>query len=371
MKETPEEKRKRYIKLMTDFYEREKRVPKKREFTAYTTVFIKTFGSWNNAIKAAGLEVRREIAPSKAKLKKSLIDFYIKHRVAPRANDCRKENGLYDTKTYYRLLGVNGWGNVLKSVNVDPYFHVSKTVKNKENSRKLIINFVKKHNLLHSNDYRVKNKNLPSVQYIQDHLGGWNSILIDAGLKFALSESIIKESVLTFYREKGFAPTLLEISTELKTNRRSITVIIGSYIAFLKGLNINPRFAPSPKTRFSNKQLRELYIDYSKKYGYKNGLSSRAIDQLKELPKTDVFVLRFGSIGELKRLSGFKSADRTKHTQKQLTDILLSEYRIYGRILTNREINDDKELPSVSTFTRIMKNTSMKKIWKIVLKNSL
>lgn len=137
MKETIQETRERYISLLKGFYKEHGRSPGRRDFVSKYTMFVKTFGSWNGALSAAGLPVNKrkyQVADREGMIK-SLIAFFEKHGRPPRANDCRAVNGLADHKTYYSVLGVKGWAEVLKLAGLDPYFEVSELASDKPLAR--------------------------------------------------------------------------------------------------------------------------------------------------------------------------------------------------------------------------------------------
>ena len=60
-------------KKIKDFYNENKRVPKKRDIISYNTA-LKLFGTWNNAIRGSGLEVTTNF--NKEDVKKILFRKY-------------------------------------------------------------------------------------------------------------------------------------------------------------------------------------------------------------------------------------------------------------------------------------------------------
>lgn len=92
--ETIENKKAEYISLIRDFYEKNNRIPRRREFGRICQAIQREFGSWNNAVRSAGFEVVRDFSPTKARLRNSLLEFYVKHKRAPKTKECTKANGL-------------------------------------------------------------------------------------------------------------------------------------------------------------------------------------------------------------------------------------------------------------------------------------
>ncbi|MDI3535505.1 MAG: hypothetical protein PWQ82_1870 [Thermosediminibacterales bacterium] len=75
------------------------RTPKKREIRSPGSwVYIERFGSWNKALKTAGLAPLKEIGLSKEHLKKVILDFYKKHSRTPSVSDFYKNPYLPDPR---------------------------------------------------------------------------------------------------------------------------------------------------------------------------------------------------------------------------------------------------------------------------------
>lgn len=366
-----------YIKQLQAFYNQHKRAPKRRELPNATQL-CKVFGSLNNALKAAGLPLRREIAPSSEKLTASLINYFQTHKKSPRASDCRKENGLYDTKTYLRILNLPTWAKVLESVNLPFYFEYF--IPKGRNEIEILIEvsmFLRRHHIDSVEKYnRVRKQlreNIPSSQWLADQYGSWNNALKQAGLALNLNrydkKMFTKE--LKNLASKGDIPSLNEFAKHLKVPARSITKHLGPFNEFVISQGFIPKNATPENVTEDKEQLMKLYIEFSEKYGYVNGAPSRVLVQSDEIYNSDIFCTRFGSMNELRKACGYKEVIRVrkKYSMDEIKSALLKEYKILGKIPTNEEINSSGNLPALTTILRYFKTTSIEKVWETILNN--
>lgn len=52
--------------------------------------------------------------------------------------------------------------------------------------------------------------------------------------------------------------------------------------------------------------------------------------------------------------------------EKKILNLLIQEYKVYNRRLTNKEVNINKNLPSISTILRKFTTTKMSVVWYYV-----
>lgn len=367
--ETLEARKKRYIGLIQKFYKEHGRIPKRREMNSYASVFRKTFGSWNNAIIEAGYEPNRRSLPSKAILRNSILKFYLKHKRPPKALECTSENNLHDAKSYMRVFEVDTWGKVLEHVGLRAYFHVSGLTKDKSEAKRIIIDFIKKKNIRAIDDYKaIKPKDLPSSAFITENFG-WKNLLIEAGVTEEISFENIKKKIFEFNSENGFPPSTSQLAKLMKCTPRNLTSITGTYNIFLKSIGLDPKSQTPKKVTLTNQELIDLYKRKSEIHGYENGISSPHLKSLTGVGE-DIFALRFGSINNLRLISGFTplTKNRLKYTRKGIIDDLYNYYLKLGRIPTIKEHRQNKNIASPSSVLRYLKCTNFKEVWKIVFK---
>lgn len=328
-------------------------------------------------IEAAELPLVREIAPSVEKLMASLISYHNTHNKSPRAVDCRKENGLYDRKTYLKTLRLDTWAKVLSAVGLPTYFEKF----NGGNEIETLIElnrFIRINKIDSYEKYGIVKKkqcaNLPSATALVKKYGSWNEVLKHAGV--TVNQNRYDKKMFTKELKKiasnGNIPSLNEFAKHLGIPARTITKRLGPFNEFLISQGFIPQYSTPETVIETNEQLKKLYIEFSQKNGYVKGAPTRALDQSDEIYSSDVFCIRFGSINELRKECGYetvKRGTRKEYTTDQITNILLSEYNKYGRRLTNQEISDNAALPSISTIMRYFKTTSMETVWETILNN--
>ena len=367
--ETNENKKNQYILLIQDFHRKNNRVPRRREFENICQAVTREFGSWNNAIRRAGFEVVRDFHPTKARMKNSLLEFYTKHKRAPLTKECNKANGLYDPQTYIKFLEVANWSAVLEKVGLDRFLQYSKLTKNKERAYEEIASLVKKGKVTKSLDYKrlAKAKGLPSLAFIRTEYGGWENLLKTIGLRKVLTKETIAKAVKECYKKSGKSPTIPILAQQLRTTADRILGITGSYNKFLAelGFPLNKRLYE--RNKLTAEELKRLYIDFSRRNGHVNGASLKAVNESGELPVANVFIRKFGSMNDLRRVCGFIAVnDNHQYSKDEVMELLRKKYLLFRRPLTMKEMVADSDLPSVSTIRRYLELHSLKDIWELV-----
>lgn len=358
-----------YIVLIQDFYKLNKRVPGRRDFESMSRRIAREFGSWNSAIKSAGLPVVRERNYTKANLKKSLLDFYITHGRAPKTIECVRSNGLCDSKIYMKVFNVDDWGAVLETVGLDKFLRKSKHSRNKDKALEDLVAFIRKEKITSGQYYeRIrKSKGFPSMAYINGNLGGWRNLLKAAGFKADLSRELIEKVIKGYFKKNGQSPPARVLAKKLKTTVWCIFGITGSYNKLLLELGVPLNGSISEKNKLSKEELKQLYIDYSLKNGFENGASIKAINSSGELPNANIFIGKFGSMSDLRRICGFTPVNEfNTYSKQEIIRLLKREYILFRRPLKTEEINRDKNLPGVKTILRYLQMRSLKEVWDLI-----
>ncbi len=99
------------LKKLVEYYELHNKVPKTYEFDKSnnlpdSTTYNHRFGSWNNALEKAGLNINRKRRYSEQDLIKILQDFYEKNRRSPSCRD------MPSITPFVNIFG--SWNNALK-----------------------------------------------------------------------------------------------------------------------------------------------------------------------------------------------------------------------------------------------------------------
>jgi hypothetical protein len=170
------------LSILTNFYNKNGRSPKKREIRECQT-FQARYRTWNNALKAAGLPLLRKNKHTKKELIASLQRFKKENKRSPRASDCNTTNYLFDTKTYFKILGCKSWADVLRCAKLNIYFNINR-LSNKE-LQKRYITFSQKNGYKNGATERALDESgLPfSSAIFRAHFGSVNRLRKKCGYK--------------------------------------------------------------------------------------------------------------------------------------------------------------------------------------------
>ncbi|NFH40792.1 homing endonuclease associated repeat-containing protein [Clostridium sporogenes] len=140
----------------------------------------------------------------------------------------------------------------------------------------------------------------------------------------------------------------------------------------------------SKDIRKSRKELLDILKDLSKKLGhmpskkeienlgYDESIFTRKFatyEQAVLAAKIEIDLKNKLKLKTKKSISKNPKHRTNKYSKEQLKEILLKEYNKLGRKLTPKEIDNNKNIPSLTTFKRHFKTTGLMKIWDEILNN--
>ena len=120
----------------------------------------------------------------------------------------------------------------------------------------------------------------------------------------------------------------------------------------------------------SNEELIELYRKMSIKIGKEiYGATSRDLKEYNFPYSKSVLASRFTSLNHLRKLAGFeiKREIIPKYSRQGLKLMLYTNYKKYGRKLTQTEIAENDSLPNPSSIFYHFQTTKISDVWKEVL----
>lgn len=79
----------------------------------YPTIYMRRFGTWNNALTHAGLAIKRQINITAAELLNNIARLWQYLQRQPRITDLRPPQSHFGIKPYTRAFGT--WGNALRT----------------------------------------------------------------------------------------------------------------------------------------------------------------------------------------------------------------------------------------------------------------
>ncbi|MGL5545234.1 MAG: homing endonuclease associated repeat-containing protein, partial [Cetobacterium sp.] len=113
----------------------------------------------------------------------------------------------------------------------------------------------------------------------------------------------------------------------------------------------------------SNEELISLYKSFSEKIGATNGASMSELKKYGFKYSSTVFLRRFGNWKNVKELSGFTFKLGSIYSKENIVRTLLLARTEKGRRLSQREINENRELPCLETIFKFFKTTKISKVW--------
>lgn len=232
--------------------------------------------------------------------------------------------------------------------------------------------------IIHEEFMRIKPKNykelyekscLPSIFTIQKRFGmKFSDVLIKAGVPVELL-NIPKPNEYYIQRLRELAEKLGHSPSinELKKAGYDQTVYLyrfGSYNNALKIAGLETRESNFISKGINRKQIIKDYKQLSKSLG--RPATQKDFNKYMHYTSRVVYS-RFGSFVALRKEAGFPIDNRGTgarvYTKEKVLKMLVRDYILYQRPLTNKELKSIKEYPSVSEILVLFETTKMKKVW--------
>ena len=298
---------------LKDYYKRNNKISQygfSKDKTVCNPSIVKVrFGSWENALKKAGIDYEVEdlsIEGRKAKIKKQLKDYILKTGKLPSTLAYKSENNLPSIITLNKYFGSK------ENLYVELGYTGKKfgSLLNKKEIIKAIKNFyIREGRVPKQEDFYVKN-GLPTRKNVKKYFSGFSEAKIAAGFKIAYQYRIYTEeesikAIQKFYKREERYP--LKVDFKAENNLPTIRKI--------KGI--------------------------------------------------------FGTVRAAREAAGLTKAvgkHKTFIIKEELEEILVQKYKEKGRRLTSLEIKADKELPTLGTIYSTLRRQSLKEAWEYIEK---
>lgn len=300
---------KELIQILQQEYEKTGIIPQKK-LIAESEAIISRFGTWNKALRIAGIIK----VPQKEEIFELLKNWEMKNGKPPTKYELNAAKAAgeisYSVQSICKSLGLS-WEEILEEAGI------SQTKRFKDMSDKEILNLVKQElvrlNTIRGNHYNKNKKpTMPSLSYLNIRFGTWVNVidLLDMGEG---NKKYSKEDVLKLIKklteEGNKTPTIKDLNQHgCRTN--NIVRYFGSYANALKQLGIEPnikreegKLGRRKNTKvFTKKEIVELikntYIETNK------------VPTIKELNlkgcSTNNIVRNFGTYSEAVKFAGLE-----------------------------------------------------------------
>lgn len=125
---------------------------------------------------------------------------------------------------------------------------------------------------------------------------------------------------------------------------------------------ITPTFIKN-SVKESNEELLEMYKEFSEGIGAYNGASMLQLKKYGFKYSQTVLLRRFGSWKNVKESCGYTFNLGTIYSKDEVIKLLMMAREKYGRRLSQKEINQDPNLPTLETVLKFFKTTKVSSIW--------
>lgn len=355
------------IKQIQEYYSKNYNIIKKsfskdKDTCSADTVVVR-FGSWENALKKAGLPNKRERI--RKEILRQLKEHYAKNKNIT-AKTFTEDEEVWSASMVSDYFGT--WTKALIEAGIK---EEAEYVEYDKKKLLLILKEKAKNGELKRTKDLDEIKGIPSRWYIE-RTWTWKELTKKIGLERKVQKYTIKEiiekykSVKRKYGESRKI-TLKMMREETGISSGPIKNNFGSWSEFLELMKEDEEniFRMS-RVIHTDEELIEMYRNFSIEIGEDvHGASRKDLEEHGFPYSSGTLYNRFISPNKLRELAGFEVKRRStlRHTKQELKNMLYEEYKKYGRTLSQNE-----NLPSVVTILRYFQTSKILDVWKEVLR---
>ena len=334
--------------------------------------YMKIFKNMENLRNQAGYNsiIMREYRDEE--IKEMIDKFYNKYKRYPSSDDCLKQK---DFLSYYIILKKYGsLKNMYKTFKINN-FNTNLISLKKEDD--LVLQEVAEIIIKYDAHTWTKFRNLkisPAGKAYKRRLNMSWFEMYNKAINSNKTRFITKEDVIEKYEsaKKRLNKDIVGVNDLKKfhISTKSFTRFWGSFANFIE--EYENRDVRVKKFHYTEDELIKMYKDFSDYLGKEEGASDIDFEKYASdygIPSHSHYRKKFTTMYNLKTKSGYKpiTSNYSKFTRSQIIELLYKSYKKYKRKLKTKEIKASQELPSYITITRYLNETSVKKIWEIVL----
>lgn len=305
---------------------------------------------------------------------KYIKEWALQNSRSPTKEDFMRDDELPSPRTLEESIKIP-WNMALKELGLEQ-------IKDKSyymllSDKELLEEFKREYERIKPNNRKEFNKlrseYFPSAVYLEKRFNlKWNKILTKCGFE-TRKNFYTKEEYFEIFKKVcnklGRAPSSNELQEYGKCDAMGFVKAFNAknYNDSLKKVNYNPSNITPVEVPETDEELIKMYVDYSNKLG--KPATQEELNNSKDTYNSGVFMYRFTTMSNLKKLAGFKDERKVKstlYTKEEITDILITLYKKYNRRLTTKELMQEikeNDYPSFSTIQRHFKTSSIKKMW--------
>ncbi|MFQ6009650.1 MAG: homing endonuclease associated repeat-containing protein [Candidatus Aenigmatarchaeota archaeon] len=318
------------------------RTPTQKEITAdksipSSTTYRYRFGSLTNALKEAGLDRNREYYS-----KEELIEYLQKKAEelgrTPTTEDIKADKSMPNPSTYIKWFG--SYNKALEAAGIE----LNRDFKHEYSEQELIEllqNKAKELGKTPSKREIDRDKSMPRSSTYMRKFGSWNNALEEACLEI---HNYTQEKLIEVLQHKaddlGRAPTAREIETD--KNMPGVNTYckhFGSWNSALKAAGLESKYR-----EYSNEELIKALKEKAKELG--RPPTTMEMNKDKSIPSAHTYNQRFGSFNKALKEAGLDiNCERKDYTDEELLELLKDKAEELGRTPTIEEVIKDDSMP--------------------------
>ncbi|MGE6592932.1 homing endonuclease associated repeat-containing protein [Bacillus mycoides] len=347
------------------------KIPTKRDIKQQTPI-KKIFGSWNNALAAAGFEHLKQRTFTAESIIEIFHTWIHENKRIPTTNDLNTDKILPDSKVIKRYLHM-GYRDFIISLGYEPFDGTVYTQSDNE-LLQLLKNEIMRLGTTKKNVFMSqRNKDVvPSVTYYETHFNRrWNRILLLSGISkdnlcgFQYTREELIQILQELHTEFGKAPSQKNLE-QLGYSRHIFTNMFQNYNNALIAAGITPMNKTPEVVKATDEELLQMYVDFSNCLGQAD--TTKQLNESHNIYNADFFALRFGGMLELQKRAGLVSTYGTRkaYSKQGLAEKLKRVYKLNGGRIPIRRLKDFGLC--ASTLMRYFQTTKINEIWEEIEK---
>jgi len=333
-----------------------------RGYKPSVDVIFRRFGSWNQALKEAGIPVK-ERKEKKDKVLK--VGKFSNEYIIQQLKSCYEKHGkismsLYNKEgflpartTIVRQFG--SWNNAIEAAGLKAFTSSEKQFSKEEIYEQLRACYKENNNSISIGKYKLSGR-VPTITTILKYFGSWNDAIEAAGLKANGLTTVIysDEDYITslrtcYIQNNNYITSPLYRKQRYHPGLKSILRRFGSWNNALEfaGVPVNYKVRPA----FSKEELITVLRNF---YQENDGITRKGYNDSGQLPHSRTIVSYFGSWENALIEAGIElSKDNKQYTKRDVITSIQSCYDKFKRPISVTDYIDSNFEPKLSTIRRL------------------
>ncbi len=333
-----------------------------KKYKPSVDVIAKRFGSWNQALKEAGIPVQEHISKKDRVLKTSK---YSNEYIIQQLKDCYDKHGtismaLYSKEGYKpgrttitRQFG--SWNDAVEAAGLKAITNHERQFSNEEAFKQLKSCYEENDNFISMDIYRSSGR-IPAPATIIKYFGSWNNAIEAAGLKANASnieiysdEDYIQSLRACYKKNSNYISAPLYQKQQFRPGLQSIQKRFGTWNKALQFANI-----PLNKEGYLHYKKEELISILLKFYETHGKISRDTYSSSGQLPHLHTIINYFGSWENALKEAGISlTRDNKQYTKREVLSSIRDCYAQFERPISVTDYVNSGLEPKLTTVRRL------------------